>query len=140
MKSKRKIFKNMIIAIVILLFMTLTIVLGNSEIDLGYINITNSEAKLELDKDENIILIDVRRDEEYNQGRIPGSILIPVAELEEKVQNIIEDKTARIFVYCLFGTRSKEASEILVSLGYENVYNLEGIAVWEYDMELGEES
>ena len=109
--------------------------LTDVDIQLTYKNITDDEAKAELDKDNSIILLDVRTTEEYNEKHIPNSILIPVDELEDRALNEIQDQQTKIFVYCRSGVRSVAASEILVKLGYENVYNLGGIIDWKYEVE-----
>lgn len=100
-----------------------------------YKNITDDEAKAELDKDKNIIVLDVRTQDEYNQGHIPNSILIPVNELEKRAVTELPDKKAKIFVYCRTGMRSTSACGILTNLGYENIYNLGGIINWKYEIE-----
>jgi len=97
----------------------------------GFKTLTAEEAKIELSKDENIVLLDVRSEEEFEEKHIEGSILIPIYVLEEKVNMEIPDKNTRVFVYCKSGKRSTEASEILVNLGYKNVYNIEGLDYWE---------
>ena len=100
-----------------------------------YKNITDDEAKAELDKDKSIIVLDVRTQEEYNEGHIPNSILIPVNELENRALTELPDKKAKIFVYCRTGMRATSACGILTGLGYENIYNLGGIISWKYDIE-----
>lgn len=101
----------------------------------GYKSITSEDAKLELDKNSNIFLLDVRSQEEYDEGHIPNSMLMPVDELENLVLHEITDKNAKIFVYCAAGSRSEIACEKLVNLGYTNVYNLGGIIDWKYEIE-----
>jgi len=97
-------------------------------------NIAPEEVKKRLDSEERIILLDVRTKEEYESGHIEGSILIPVDNLKEEVEKKLEDKEIPIFVYCRSGNRSTTASNILVSLGYKNVYNLGGIIDWPYEV------
>ena len=75
-------------------------------------------------KNKNIILIDVRSSQEYEEGHLNGAVNIPLYNLEEKVENIIKEKNALIVVYCSSGYRSKKAKEILEKLNYINVYNL----------------
>jgi len=101
----------------------------------GYADITPAEAKKRLDSDKSIVLLDVRTQEEYDEKHIPGSILIPVDELEKRAELELPDKNAEIFVYCRSGRRSVTASEILVRLGYTGVYNLGGINDWPYEVE-----
>lgn len=99
------------------------------------VNITPSEAKLRLDTEEGLILLDVRTKEEYEAGHIEGSILIPVDIIEAEAEGILQDKEKPILVYCRSGNRSVVAANILVKLGYENVYNLGGINDWPYEIE-----
>jgi rhodanese-related sulfurtransferase len=124
--------------VVIVIFVSLAIALGSRNEDLGYTNITNSEAYEQLRFDQNIILLDVRDLDEHNEIRIPNSILISLDDLEGTVQNVLTDKDATIFVYCKSGVRSRNASRILANLGYNNIYNLEGINNWDYGIEVGE--
>jgi len=98
-------------------------------------NITPGEAKKELDRDKNIVLIDVRNEREYNQKHIPNSTLIPLNTLAEKIETEVPDKNKKIFVYCLSGGRSDSAVRKLVDMGYKNVYNLGGIVSWPYKTE-----
>jgi len=102
----------------------------------AYKNITAAEVKEKLSSSKDIILLDVRTEAEYNQGHIPGSILIPVDELKNRALNELKDKNAAIIVYCRSGARSANASGILASLGYTNVYNMiGGIMGWPYGAE-----
>ena len=107
----------------------------SNEASLNYRNITSDEARIELEKDSSIILLDVRSKEEFEEKHIKGAILIPLGELEDRVTTEIPDKESRIFVYCRSGVRSISASETLVNLGYKNVYNLGGILDWKYETE-----
>jgi len=96
--------------------------------------ITDDEAVFELENDNSIILIDVRYSYEHYEQRIPGSISIPLDELEEKILTEIPNKETRIFIYCQKGKRSIEAAELLIELGYTNIYNLGGIEDWKYNV------
>jgi phage shock protein E len=100
----------------------------------SFTNITPEEAKKRLDSEKGIVLLDVRTKEEYDTGHIKGSILIPVDNLKEEAENKLKDKDAPIFVYCRSGNRSTTAANILVNLGYKNVYNLGGINKWPYEV------
>ncbi len=91
------------------------------------------EAKARLDKGENIILLDVRTEEEYNEKRIPNSILIPVEGIDKDAPAKLTDKNATIFVYCRSGRRSAIAVEVLTLMGYANVYDLGGLNDWPYE-------
>lgn len=70
------------------------------------------------------LLLDVRTPEEYNEGNIEGSVLIPVTELESRLSEIEEYKDKTVLVYCRSGNRSVTASNILIDNGFTNVHNL----------------
>ncbi|GAA0107157.1 MULTISPECIES: rhodanese-like domain-containing protein [Clostridium] len=101
--------------------------------DIKVINIDAQEAKKEMEKNE-VIILDVRSEEEYNSGHIENSILIPIDKLEEEAENILNDKNKKILVYCRSGNRSKKASNILLEKGYTNVYDFGGIKDWPYEI------
>lgn len=71
-------------------------------------------------------LIDVREQDEFDQGAIPGSIHIPRGYLEMRVENSVPDRDTPIVVYCAGGTRSLFGAETLQHLGYTNVQSLAG--------------
>lgn len=101
--------------------------------ELGNMEIKPQEAKARLDKGESVILLDVRTEEEYNEKRIPGSILIPVEGIDSDAPAKLTDKAAVIFVYCRSGRRSAIAVEVLTLMGYTKVYDLGGIEDWPYE-------
>lgn len=100
-----------------------------------YVNITAEEAKQIMDSEEGYIILDVRTQEEYDQGHIPGAILIPDTEVEVTAEEVLTDKDQLLLVYCRSGRRSKLASEILVELGYTNIKEFGGIIDWPYEIE-----
>lgn len=77
-------------------------------------------------EDANIILLDVRNILEFETGHLLGALNIPLSELEEKVELLIANKGQIIVVYCNSGVKSKIASEMLIEMGYINVYELKG--------------
>jgi rhodanese-related sulfurtransferase len=93
------------------------------------------EAKDMLEKDDTIILLDVRTVEEYAEKHIAKSTNLPIDQLEAKAAEIIPDKEATIIVYCKLGKRSRKAVGMLSKMGYKNVYNLGGIEDWPYETE-----
>ncbi len=101
---------------------------------ISFQSITPEEAMQRLDSDEEIVLLDVRTPEEYAEGHIPESHLIPLQTLEKEAPLQLADKDVPIFVYCRSGNRSLEAAKILVELGYTQVYDLGGIIDWPYDV------
>ena len=100
-----------------------------------YVNITAEEAKQIMDNEEGYIILDVRTQEEYNQGHISGVIVISHEEITEKAEEVLTDKDQLILVYCRSGRRSKIAAEALVELGYTNIKEFGGIIDWPYEVE-----
>ena len=101
----------------------------------GYVNITAEEAKQIMDSEEGYIILDVRTQEEYDGGHIPGAIVISHEEIAEKAEEALTDKDQLILVYCRSGRRSKLAAEALVELGYTNIKEFGGIIDWPYEVE-----
>ena len=101
----------------------------------SYMNITAEEAKEIMDTEEDYIILDVRTQEEYDQGHIPGAIVIPHEEIAEKAGEVLTDKDQLILVYCRSGRRSKIAAEALAELGYTNIKEFGGIIDWPYQVE-----
>ena len=99
-----------------------------------YEQISGSEAKALMDSESGYIIIDARTQEEYDQGHIPGAVLIPEYEIANRAENELPDKDQLILVYCRSGRRSKIAAEELVKLGYTNVKEFGGIIEWEYEI------
>ena len=98
-----------------------------------YEQISGAEAKALMDSESGYIIIDARTQEEYDQGHIPGAILIPEYEIADRAEKELPDKDQLILVYCRSGRRSKIAAEELVKLGYTNVKEFGGIIDWEYE-------
>ena len=98
-----------------------------------YEQISGAEAKALMDSESGYIIIDARTQEEYDQGHIPGAILIPEYEIADRAKTELPDKNQLILVYCRSGRRSKIAAEALVKLGYTNVKEFGGIIDWEYE-------
>lgn len=92
----------------------------------GYVNINDKELMKMIKENKNIILLDVRSVQEYNEGYINGATLIPLYELEKTAETKLLDKKQPIIVYCASGIRSIKAIEILMKKGYTNLYNLYG--------------
>ena len=76
------------------------------------------------------ILLDVRTEEEYATGHIPGAICISNDEIGEKADAMLPDKEQMIYVYCRSGNRSQQAAQALCDLGYTNVTEMGGIIDW----------
>lgn len=77
----------------------------------------------EIMKKENTVLIDVRSEQEFNEGHLERAISIPNYEIF-KIKDIIKDKDKIIILYCKSGIRSEKSKKELKKMGYKNVYNL----------------
>nr|WP_317359806.1 rhodanese-like domain-containing protein [uncultured Tyzzerella sp.] len=93
------------------------------------------EAKKIMDT-TNCKILDVRTEEEFELSHIDNAILLPLEQLEEKVEDVFKDKEETILVYCKSGFRSKEASFIMVQKGYTNVLEFGGIVNWPFEIVL----
>ena len=101
----------------------------------GYQQITQEEAKAMMDSQE-VIILDVREQDDYDSGHIPGAVLLPVGTIDDTTAaQVIPEKDSTVLVYCRSGNRSKTASAALADLGYTNIYEFGGINTWPYDTE-----
>lgn len=108
---------------------------GGSAADNSYQQITQEEAKEMMDTQE-VIVLDVREQNEYDSGHIPGAVLLPVGTIDEDTAAaVIPEKDSTVLVYCRSGNRSKTASSALAELGYTNIYEFGGINTWPYEIE-----
>ena len=101
---------------------------------ISYEQISQEEAKALMDSESGYVIIDARTQSEYDEGHIPGAILIPEYEIASRAENELPDKDQLILVYCRSGRRSKIAAEELVKLGYTNVKEFGGIIDWQYEI------
>lgn len=103
-----------------------------------YHKITAEQAKERLDSGDELILLDVRTQDEFNAGHIAGAILLPSETITETDQpDILPDLNAEILIYCRSGNRSAQAAKKLVAQGYTNVYDFGGIIDWPYETVTG---
>lgn len=103
----------------------------------SYQKITAEEAKERMDSRDDIVILDVRTPEEYEEKHIPNAILIPNEEIEEKPLADLPTLDQEILVYCRSGNRSAQAANKLATAGYTSVYDFGGINDWPYDTESG---
>ena len=127
--------KKMILLLVAVMLLTACGQDKENDREAPYMNITAEKAKQIMDMEEGYIILDVRTQEEYDEGHIPGAILIPNTEIEDRAEDELTDKNQLILVYCRSGRRSKLAAEILVELGYTNIREFGGIIDWPYEVE-----
>ena len=113
--------------------------------DSTYTNVGVSDAKKMIEEGD-VFILDVRTPDEFNAANIEGATLIPLSSLKtppgepilppedllaNRTDELPADCDAKILVYCKTGSRSTNASKILVSAGYTNVHNMQGgIKVW----------
>lgn len=86
-------------------------------------------AQAELQRDPKPVILDVRTEYEYRLYRLPGSLLIPVQELEARLDEL--DRQQSYLVHCEHGMRSLGACELLSHHGFARLANLRGgLASW----------
>ncbi|WP_373165709.1 rhodanese-like domain-containing protein [Agathobaculum sp. Marseille-P7918] len=109
---------------------------GGNESDGSYQQITQEEAKEMMDNQE-VVILDVREQDEYDSGHIPGAVLLPVGTIDkDTAAAVIPEEESIVLVYCRSGNRSKTASSTLAELGYTNIYEFGGINTWPCEIEL----
>ena len=96
----------------------------------SYTQIDQETAKLMMDLDDGHVIVDVRRQDEYDEGHIPGAICIPNESIVDSMPSELPDLEQVILVYCRSGRRSKEAAQKLFDMGYTNVFEFGGIIDW----------
>ena len=126
---------------ILLLFLIVSLAgCGSREEDtmntVSYQQITAEEAKSMMDEQPDAVILDVREQDEYDAGHIPGAVLLSVGTIdEETAASAIPENDTVVLVYCRSGNRSKTASQSLVDLGYTQIYEFGGIQDWPYDLE-----
>lgn len=101
------------------------------ETAMDYQQISPQEAKEIMDTETNIMILDVRTQEEYDSGHIKNAVCLPNEDILSEPE-ILPDKGQQILVYCRSGNRSKQAAQKLVDMGYEKVLEFGGILDWPY--------
>jgi rhodanese-related sulfurtransferase len=90
-----------------------------------------------LRQNDDVVVLDVREDWEYNEGHIPGAKLVPLGQIPNRLDEIPQDKT--VIAVCRSGNRSGQATNFLREQGFENVHNMVGgMNAWRgagYDVE-----
>ncbi len=93
-------------------------------------HIPQEEARAILETETEITLLDVRREDEYSQGHIPGAVCVPVETIGAGTEERLPDKERTLLVYCRSGRRSVQAAEKLAALGYADIREFGGILDW----------
>ena len=94
-----------------------------------YVHITQEEARRMM-AEEDAVIVDVRRQDEYDEGHIPGAVCIPNESIGDEMPEELPDTDQVILVYCRSGRRSREAAQKLADMGYTGVYEFGGILDW----------
>lgn len=123
MRNAQCVIRNVLVIIFAALLMTGC---GGS----SYAHLTHDEAQRLIAADQNIILLDVRKPDEYEKKHIPNAVLLPIEELREGNFSALPDKEQKIIIYCWTGRRAEDAAEILTEAGYTKVYEMGGIVDW----------
>ena len=95
-----------------------------------YRQISQDEAKEMMLRPDGHVILDVRRQDEYDAGHIPGAILIPNESIDTTPPRELPDFDQIILIYCRSGNRSKQAAQKLFDMGYTNIYEFGGINTW----------
>lgn len=96
-----------------------------------YQQITAQEAKVIMEEETDICILDVRTQEEYDSGHIRAAVCLPNEEISGEPEEL-PDKKQKILVYCRSGNRSRQAAQKLADLGYEQILEFGGILDWSY--------
>lgn len=105
--------------------------LGESK-EMAYKQITMEEAKeiFNTTSNDSYIVLDVRRQDEYESGHIPGAINVANESIGMEAPAELPDRNQVIYVYCRSGNRSKQAADKLAAIGYTNIIEFGGIMDW----------
>lgn len=95
-----------------------------------YVRITAENAKSLMAQYSEYTILDVRTQEEYDEGHIENAILLPYDEVSDKVEELLTDKKAAVFLYCRSGRRSEIAARDMVAIGYNRVYDIGAYSDW----------
>ena len=96
----------------------------------SYTQIDQETARKMMAKDDGHVIVDVRRQDEYDEGHIPGAVCIPNETIESEQPEELPDLDQIILIYCRSGNRSKQAAQKLSDMGYTNIYEFGGIIDW----------
>ena len=99
-----------------------------------YRKISAKDAKARMDSGDEIIVLDVRTQKEFDAGHIKCAILVPNETIIDKQPKLLPDLDAEILVYCRSGNRSAQAAKKLIAIGYTNVVDFGGIIDWPYEV------
>ncbi|TDQ30802.1 rhodanese-like domain-containing protein [Zeaxanthinibacter enoshimensis] len=91
------------------------------------VDLTQDEWVSKLQEDDNAVILDVRTEEEVEEGYIPNSINIDIYKGQEFINELDKlDKSKNYYVYCRSGNRSGQACALMNNMGFQEAYNLLG--------------
>ena len=91
--------------------------------DISEIDATEARDRIESGEP---VVVDVREQDEWDEGHIPGAVHVPRGHLESRIERLAPDTARPVVVYCSAGNRSAFAAKTLTELGYEDVVSLAG--------------
>ena len=94
----------------------------------------SAEEAYEMMASQEVVVVDVRTQEEYDGGHIENAVLVPNESIGSEMPEVLPDKEATLLVYCRSGRRSKDAAEKLLALGYQSVYDFGGVIDWPHEL------
>ena len=105
-------------------------------------NLSPEDWKSKLENDPNAVILDVRTEDEWNEGIIPNAVLNDIYKGQGFLYKLDElDKTKNYYIYCKAGSRSAQACAIMNQIGFETTYNLEGgFMKWKGDVAFRDEN
>ncbi len=96
------------------------------------VKIDAEEARRMMDEEE-VIVVDVRTEEEFAEAHIEGALLLTLDQIGSRAESEIPDKDKTYLIYCRSGNRSSQAARQLVEMGYTSIYDFGGIIDWPYE-------
>lgn len=105
-------------------------------------DLSQQDWKIKLENDPNAVILDVRTEDEWNEGIIPNAVLNDIYKGQGFLYKLDElDKSKSYYVYCKAGSRSAQACSIMNQMGFETTYNLEGgFMKWKGDVAFRDEN
>lgn len=117
--------------LLVLLVAALVMLAGCSAGSAAYKQISQTEAKQMMQQNDGYVIVDVRRQDEFDSGHIKDAILIPNESITDQKPSELPDLNQVILIYCRSGNRSKQAAQKLADMGYTNIYEFGGINTWD---------
>ena len=105
----------------------------------SYGHLNHEEALKIMQTQNDVIILDVRTQEEYDKRHIPNAVLLPIEEIKKGNFAPLKDKKQKILVYCWTGRRAEDATKILAESGYSNVFEFGGLVDWTGETQGNEE-